>query len=94
MLYVTHTCADPKCFTGFIDKDLTGTKNTPPSWKYCPSCVALKGKPDYQKPMDNPKVAARIQKAKAKGLGKHQFSTVSESPTSDLKPEEVSKEPP
>lgn len=35
MNYVMHICRDPKCNNGWIDKDLTNAKRTPPDWKYC-----------------------------------------------------------
>ena len=45
---MTHTCRNSKlkvndpnyCFNAFVDIDKHNAKNLPPTWKYCPECVA------------------------------------------------------
>lgn len=43
MNYVMHICRNPKCNNGWVDKDLTNAKSTPPDWKYCRECAAKLG---------------------------------------------------
>lgn len=47
-LYVVHHCKNTKlkptdkdyCNNCFVDVDKTGATTYPPTWKYCPECVA------------------------------------------------------
>lgn len=43
-----HFCRNKKCNNGWIDKDLTHVKITPPRWKYCKECAVKLGI-DYEK---------------------------------------------
>lgn len=38
MIYVVHFCRNKACNNGWLDEDLTNA-GTPPTWKYCSSCV-------------------------------------------------------
>jgi hypothetical protein len=46
--FVVHNCRNTKlpetdpnfCNNAFIDRDVTNVKMYPPTWKYCPECVA------------------------------------------------------
>jgi len=63
--YVVHFCKNKQCNRAWIDEDLTRAKR-PPSWKYCPVCVA-QGMTNPTTPPRNEKIAA-LSKAKwAKG---------------------------
>lgn len=54
MNYVMHFCRNKKCNNGWIDKDLTNAKSTPPDWKYCRECAAKLGIDyDAQTPTSN-----------------------------------------
>lgn len=54
MTYVMHICRNPKCNNGWIDKDLTNAKVTPPDWKYCRECCEKMGIDyDAQTPTSN-----------------------------------------
>lgn len=54
MNYVMHFCRNKKCNNGWIDKDLTNAKSTPPSWKYCEDCCKELGIDfDAQTPTSN-----------------------------------------
>lgn len=47
-IFVVHHCKNTRlsekhvdyCNNCFIDRDLTNVKTHPPTWKYCPECVA------------------------------------------------------
>lgn len=54
MNYVIHFCRNKKCNNGWIDKDLTNAKSTPPDWKYCRECAEKLGIDyDAQTPTSN-----------------------------------------
>ncbi len=54
MNYVMHFCRNKKCNNGWIDKDLTNVKSTPPDWKYCRECAEKRGIDyDAQTPTSN-----------------------------------------
>lgn len=54
MNYVLHICRNKKCNNGWVDKDLTNAKSTPPGWKYCIECAEKLGIDyDVQTPTSN-----------------------------------------
>lgn len=54
MNYVMHFCRNKKCNNGWLDKDLTNAKSTPPDWKYCKECAEKRGIDfDAQTPTSN-----------------------------------------
>ena len=41
--YVAHGCRNKKCNNGWVDKDLTDTRNKEATWKYCRECAEKLG---------------------------------------------------
>jgi hypothetical protein len=40
IVYVTHTCRNKACESGFLDTDDNNARMLPPTTKYCPECKA------------------------------------------------------